>query len=111
MVNVTHSKKYSYIPTSELSIKKLIVFGNFYALRIYISVNFNNPIAMSKTLTGKLQNKNTQEISYMNNYIVYEQLQCVLFSSSSSATSIPLGNIIGFNVFAQMSLSQLKWKI
>ena len=64
-------KKKSCIPTSELLIQKTIVYGHFYALRIYISVNFNNLIVMSKILTGKLQNKNTQEISYMNNYIVY----------------------------------------
>ena len=52
-------------------IQKTIVYRHFYALRIYISVNFNNLIVMSKILTGKLQNKSTQEISYMNNYLVY----------------------------------------
>ena len=36
-----------------------------------ISVNLNNLIVISKILTGELQNKNTQEISYMNSYIVY----------------------------------------
>ena len=50
---------------------KKIVYGHLHALRIYISVNFNNLTAMSKILIGKLQNKKTQEISYTNNYIVY----------------------------------------
>ena len=39
---------------------------------------------------------------------MHEQLLCVLFSTSSGVISIPLGNIIGFNVFASVSFSDPK---
>ena len=88
-----HCKKQSYIPTSELLIKKIIVYEHLYAPRIYISVNWNNLIVMSKILTGKLQNKNTQEISYMNNYIVYSSalpLAQLLFHQATKSVSVYL---------------------
>ena len=54
---------------------------------------------MSKILKEKEQNRRTQKVSYMNSLYRRQVSYRRPFTTTSDATSYPLGSSIGFNVF------------